>query len=87
MPPRPLSHSRNSKRASAIVEMIKPMLADQRPDIQSAVLADLLAIWLAGHAPQVREEVLAIHLKLMRPMIAVNERMIFGEQGHPGSRS
>lgn len=45
-----------SKRASdpaaavdRIVESIKPLLAGHAPEIQSAVLADLLAIWLHGH--------------------------------------
>jgi hypothetical protein len=28
------------------------------PELQGAVLADLLSIWLAGHAPIVREEIL-----------------------------
>jgi hypothetical protein len=53
------------------------------PELQGAVLADLLSIWLAGHAPIVREEILQLHIAHVRELIEINEKLIFGEQGHP----
>jgi hypothetical protein len=60
-----------------LVERIKPILAGNPGQIQGAVLADLLAIFLAGHAPPLREQILAIHLETVRRLIPVNEAMIF----------
>lgn len=65
---------------------IKPMLAGYDPAAQSAVLADLLATWIAGHHPAVRAEVLRLHDQLVRDLIADNEKEIFGSVGHPGWR-
>ncbi len=63
-----------------IVERIRPLLAGHRPEIQGAVLADLLATWLAGHmgegADRVREELLRMHIEMVRKLIPVNETMI-----------
>jgi hypothetical protein len=53
------------------------------PELQGAVLADLLSIWLAGHAPIVREEILQLHIAHVRELIEINEKLVFGEQGHP----
>jgi hypothetical protein len=73
---------------AAIVAQIKPLLAGKPPDMQGAVLADLLAIWLAGHTVtgdqaatnELREDVLGMHLTQMRPLIAVNAKIM----GLPG---
>jgi hypothetical protein len=54
--------------------------------VQSAVIADLLAIWLAGHAPFLRDGVLRRHIKLVRDLVPVNEFAFFGEAGHPDGR-
>lgn len=35
--------------ADALVESLKPLFAGHNPGVQGAALADLLAIWLAGH--------------------------------------
>ena len=62
-----------------IVDRIRPLLAGHPPDIQSAVLADLLAMWLAGHQgpdgiiDKAREDLLAAHIELVRNLIPVNE--------------
>ena len=64
---------------------LQPMLKGHPPQLQGAVLADLLAIFLAGHAPQIREEILRVHLEQMRPLIDVNEKIIFGGKGHPSA--
>lgn len=66
------------------VKAIKPMLAGKGPNVQSAILADLLALHIAGHAPSIRDAVLAIHLELVEHLVKINEAMLFGGRGHPG---
>jgi hypothetical protein len=43
------------RRAQGIVDKIRPMLADESPDVQGAALAQLLAIFIGGHAPPLRQ--------------------------------
>jgi hypothetical protein len=60
----------------AIVEQIRPLLAGHDAAIQGAVLADLLAMWLAGHvgesAEQAREILLHNNIEMVRKLIPVN---------------
>lgn len=64
------------------VEHIKPHLAGQRPEIVGAVLADLVAIFLASHVvlgnpeetAKVREDELAILLGLVRQLLPLNAK-------------
>lgn len=56
-------------QSDAIVEAIKPLLAGQHPGVQGIVLADLTAIWLAGHAPETFEALLATHMKGIRDLV------------------
>lgn len=69
-----------------LADQIKPILAHNDPSIQSATLADLLAMWVAGHAPELREEVLDMHIRLVRDLVPINEEMMFGEAGHPAGK-
>jgi len=69
-----------------IVQDIRPLLDGHPPEIQSAVLADLLAIWLAshlirGHPEQtdaIREKLLDLHIAMVRDLVAVNATEIHG---------
>lgn len=61
----------------ALVEQIRPLLGSKPPELQSAVLADLLAIFLAGHHPLIREEALRRHVETARALIEPNERELF----------
>jgi hypothetical protein len=67
-------------KAVEIVEraaQIRPLLAGLGPDIQGGILADLVAMWLAGHQPaDYREAELSLWLETVRALIPVNERMI-----------
>jgi len=72
------------KGVEEIVAKIATMFAGTPPEVVGAVLADLLARFIAGHAPDIREEVLALHIEFMRPLIEVNEKIAFGDAGHPG---
>jgi len=78
--------SRNEARRRAIealdlVEQIRPILATRDEDVQSAALAELLALWIAGHTAgppgqtvyQWREELLQKHIELVRKLIVPSE--------------
>jgi hypothetical protein len=68
----------------ALVDRIRPILAGQPAEIQGAALADLLAIWLAGHhvagdenaTRKLRAELLASHCIGVRGLVGVNAMMM-----------
>jgi len=65
----------------ALVEMIRPLLAGHHPQVQLAALADLVAIGIAGHivpgdpaaTDAIREELLTLHVDVVRNLITPNE--------------
>jgi len=69
------------------VERIKPHLAGRSPEVQGAILADLLAIWLAGHqvegdpgaTRELRGELLAMHLLAVEQLVTVNAKILGAE--------
>lgn len=56
------------------------MLHGLGSEIQGAVLLELTSVWLVGHLPSIREEVLQHWLQTLRPMIEVNEKILFGDR-------
>lgn len=73
-------------QAMAVVEQIKSHLAGQGPAVQGAALADLLAIWLAGHPPEMRDRLLDMHIAKVRELIPVNAVIAFASfSAHRGS--
>lgn len=69
---------------SAARAFLYPIFAGNPPEVQSAVLADLVATYLAGVAPPLRPEMRALFIDLVDQLIPENERELFGEAGHPG---
>jgi hypothetical protein len=70
-------------QVAVLVEHIRPFLAGQKPEVVGGVLADLLAMLLAGHfaeteadTAKLREELLRLHFEAVRELIGPNERMI-----------
>jgi hypothetical protein len=65
-----------------IVGMICPILHGNPPQIQGAVLADLFAMWLAGHfdgdghTAELREQLITDWLATARKLVEPNERTI-----------
>lgn len=55
--------------AEALALSIKRLLAGHDPGVQGAVLADLLATFLAGHHESLREPVLKLHMQAVRALI------------------
>ena len=75
---------RDAELVKEAVDRIKPILAGHSADIQGTVLADLLAIWLAGWRPNIREEALKVHLKNVWQLVQMNDKILYGGRGHPG---
>jgi hypothetical protein len=71
----------------ALVATIRPLLAGNPPEVQGTALADLLAIWVAGHigdsddeTGRLRETILAIHSEMVRKLVPVNDAIIHGRR-------
>jgi hypothetical protein len=72
-----------------LITRIKPILAGHSPDIQGAVLADLLAIWLAGHIDpdspretrKIRDSLLHNHLDAVRTLVPIEAAVIARRAG------
>lgn len=72
------------------IDKIAPLLAGKPPEIQGAILADLLATWLAGHwipgsksdTQAVRRDVLAMHLEGVAELMALHSK----EMGTDGDK-
>jgi hypothetical protein len=69
---------RFSAHADALTLRIQPLLAGHGPELQGAVIADLCAIWIAGHRcsdpaqeRQIHEELLALHKEHVRELVAM----------------
>jgi hypothetical protein len=59
--------------AHTIIEAIRPILAGHSPDVQGAALIELLAMFLAGYAPPLRDEILALHVETVRAIVPLVE--------------
>jgi hypothetical protein len=74
-----------AKSVEALVRKIMPLLKGKSPEVQGAALADLLAMWLAGHLDRddpegektrlIREATLELHLMAVRALIPINYEM------------
>jgi hypothetical protein len=71
-------------RAEEVSRQIEPLLAGLGPDVQGAILANLTAMWLAGHMAEdhddhamtatVRMKILQLHMEAVCSLIAPSER-------------
>jgi hypothetical protein len=50
----------NAKTTDDLVAEIAPLLADERPEVIGSALVELIAIFLAAHAPEQREQLGAL---------------------------
>jgi uncharacterized membrane protein YvbJ len=75
--------SERALESMKLTQKIREMLAGKPPEVTGAVLADLLAMWLAGHVGPsedepvegYREVVLMAHLEAVRALIPVNYKL------------
>jgi hypothetical protein len=65
-------HKPDPARVFELVDRIRPLLAGNHPGVQGAVLADLLAIWLAGHPAELREDLLALTIAKALELVPIN---------------
>lgn len=78
----------SSEQVIKIAHQIKPYLAGKDPRVQSAVLAELLSLWLAGfHIPgdpeetlTLRADLLASHCILVHRLTEVNAKTLGTDQ-------
>lgn len=76
--------SADDAAVEAIAAAIKPLLAGKTPTVQGAVLADLLALWLAGHVvlgdpaatEELRADLLAHHVRAVLRLVRHAARAI-----------
>ncbi|MDX0230341.1 hypothetical protein GOC14_07235 [Sinorhizobium meliloti] len=66
-----------------ITTACKAHLRGHPPEIQGAVLADLISMFVAGHAPVLRNDVMDRLLETICGLVPINEALMFGGQGHP----
>lgn len=71
----------NERREEAVsvleaAKQIAPILAGRPPDVQSAILGELVSIWLSGCEPAARENIFSIWLELVRKLIPANEKIL-----------
>ncbi len=60
---------------------IAPILAGKPPEVQSACLADLAAMYVAGFLPAgIRDGVLDMHVALIRQLVPINAAQIHGRR-------
>jgi hypothetical protein len=75
----------------AIVAQVRPLLAGKPAEIQGGVLADCLALWLAGHQIEgdekatatLRANLLALHMGAVQALTIVNAKQLRTEPGEP----
>lgn len=78
-----------TREVNRLVDRVAPLLAGQPSEIQGAALADMLAIWLAGHivygdkrgTDRLRERLLREHLRAVRALVPVNAKAIHDDHG------
>ena len=69
------------REITEMVNKIKKHMRGKGPELQGAVLCDLLAMFLAGHHPSLRDDVLEVHLHTVRALVPVNEAALFAHYG------
>jgi len=71
------------QRHDFVVDRIKKILAHREPEFQGAVLGELVAIFVAAHHPALRDMAIDMHVGLVRELVPVIERELFGPGGFP----
>lgn len=54
-----------------LVELIRPMLHDKDPETIGATLAQLVALFFAGHSPAFRERGMVMFIELVNDLIPI----------------
>jgi hypothetical protein len=65
----------------ALIHAIGPLLHGNGPDLQRAVLADLVSRWIVGHHPSVRAHLLTQHVQAVRDLIELKQEALSARGG------
>lgn len=57
------------KASTAILGQLSDILRGHDPRLQGLALAEATALWVAGHDPELREDMIALHLQTVRNMV------------------
>ena len=71
------------REVEELVNRLKKPLQGKSPLLQSMALADIVAMYFAGHPPVHRAEQMEIWLNTMRSLIGENEKAILKHYGKP----
>lgn len=75
-----MDNKADARLVAEVSQSIMPMLGGLGPDVQAAVLADLVATWLAGFqgegAEGLRRDLLKMHVDQVRKLIPANEKIM-----------
>ncbi|MCA1524271.1 hypothetical protein [Bradyrhizobium yuanmingense] len=69
------------RESDGLVEQIRPILTGQTPEVAGTTVAQLLAIFIAGHAPPLREAALHLLVDCAKGLVPV----MVGEMIEAGS--
>lgn len=80
--------AQRARESMTLIAKIRRLLEGKPPDVQGAILADLLAMWLAGHVSPDDDEategfhelILQVHLEAVRALIPVNYKLFIEPQ-------
>jgi len=61
------------REVEVIVSSIKPLLVGKGPEMQSAVLAELVSMWITGMRPDLRATAWALWLELVNDLNPTND--------------
>jgi hypothetical protein len=64
-----------------LAEKVAPLFVGEDPDIIGGTLANLLALYIAGHRPDVRDDVLEAVVECARDLVPVCEKDIIRQHG------
>jgi hypothetical protein len=66
---RELTKEELNRQSDEMVKLIRPYLAHSHPAVQSVVIAQLLAMWLAGHPRSTEKAVMLDHMKMVIELV------------------
>lgn len=79
----PFVHDARLDLIHRITTECRQHLRGHPPEIQGAILADLMSMFVAGHAPSLRETLLEQLLETICGLVPINEAIMFEGKGHP----
>jgi hypothetical protein len=67
----------DTEQVERLVLRIMLLLAGHSPGQQGSVLAELLSLFIVGHHPAIRDDIMELHLRAVRDLIPLTEMEMF----------